>query len=101
MKVDLRDYQTNAFDQARELVRQGHKRILIVSPTGSGKTVLATALMEMVQAKGKRANFVVDRVSLIDQTSATLDRYGMNDHGVNHTSPPGIYPRSLHDARPV
>ena len=92
MKVDLRDYQTNAFDQARELVRQGHKRILIVSPTGSGKTVLATALMEMVQAKGKRANFVVDRVSLIDQTSATLDRYGMTEHGVIQSSHPRFRP---------
>lgn len=92
MKVILRDYQAAAFDQARELVRQGHRRILIVSPTGSGKTVLASALMEMVQNKGKRANFVVDRLSLIDQTSATLDRYGMNDHGVIQSQHPRFKP---------
>lgn len=92
MKVDLRGYQADAFEQARELVRQGCRRILIVSPTGSGKTVLATALMEMVEAKGKRANFVVDRVSLIDQTSATLDRYGMTSHGVIQASHPRFRP---------
>ena len=92
MKVILRDYQSAAFDQARELVRQGHRCILIVSPTGSGKTVLASALMEMVQSKGKRANFVVDRLSLIDQTSATLDRYGMNDHGVIQSQHPRFKP---------
>lgn len=92
MKVDLRDYQADAFEQARSLVRQGHRRILIVSPTGSGKTVLASALMEMVQSKGNRANFVVDRLSLIDQTSATLDRYGMTEHGVIQASHPRFRP---------
>jgi DNA repair protein RadD len=81
MQVKLRDYQQAAFDKAREAVRQGHKRILICAPTGGGKTVLASALMEMVQSKGNRASFVVDRLSLIQQTSDTFDRYGL-DHGV-------------------
>ena len=81
MQVSLRDYQQAAFDKAREAVRQGHKRILICAPTGGGKTVLASALMEMVKEKGNRASFVVDRLSLIQQTSDTFDRYGL-DHGV-------------------
>lgn len=81
MKIELRDYQAEAFERAREAVRQGYKRILIVAPTGGGKTVLASALMEMVKEKGNRASFVVDRLSLIQQTSDTFDRYGL-DHGV-------------------
>ena len=81
MRVQLRDYQAQAFDLARDAVRQGHKRILIVAPTGGGKTVIASALMEMVKDKGRRASFVVDRLSLIQQTSDTFDRYGL-DHGV-------------------
>lgn len=80
MKLELRDYQTAAFDQARELIRQGKRRILINAPTGGGKTVLASALMEMCVSKGRRATFVVDRLSLIDQTSAMFFRYGI-DHG--------------------
>lgn len=81
MKVSLRDYQLAAFDKARDAIRHGARRILIVAPTGSGKTVLASALMEMTKEKGNRAAFVVDRLSLIDQSSATFDRYGL-DHGV-------------------
>lgn len=81
MQVQLRDYQADAFDQAREAIRGGARRILIVAPTGSGKTVLASALMEMCREKGNRANFVVDRLSLIGQTSDTFDRYGLS-HGV-------------------
>ena len=81
MKVELRDYQAAAFEKAREAIRNGSRRVLIVAPTGSGKTVLASALMEMTKEKGNRAAFVVDRLSLIDQSSATFDRYGLN-HGV-------------------
>lgn len=81
MKISLRDYQQRAFDRAREAVRSGAKRVLIVAPTGAGKTVLGSALMEMAAAKGNRASFVVDRLSILGQTSDTFDRYGL-DHGV-------------------
>ena len=54
MKVTLRDYQQAAFDKARDAVRNGARRILICAPTGGGKTVLASALMEMVK-EGYRA----------------------------------------------
>lgn len=91
MKIALRDYQTAAFDAAREHIRAGCRRILINAPTGSGKTVLASALMDMVEAKGNRANFVVDRLSLIQQTSDTFDRYGLN-HGVIQSEHPRYRP---------
>ena len=87
MKLQLRDYQESAFQQARELIRQGKRHILIVAPTGSGKTVLASALMEMTATKGNRATFTVDRLSLIGQTSAMFDRYGI-PHGVIQSQHP-------------
>lgn len=87
MELTLRPYQQTAFDQARELIRQGKRHILIVAPTGSGKTVLASALMDMTVAKGNRATFVVDRLSLIQQTSEMFDRYGI-DHGVVQSQHP-------------
>lgn len=93
MLIELRDYQRAAFDAAREFIRQGKRRVLINAPTGSGKTVLASALMEMVREKGNRANFVVDRLSLIQQTSDTFFRYGL-DHGVVQSSHP-LYRPSL------
>lgn len=81
MNIDLRPYQQQAFDRARQAIRDGAKRVLIVAPTGAGKTVLGSALMEMAAAKGNRASFVVDRLSILGQTSDTFDRYQI-DHGV-------------------
>lgn len=87
MKLTLRPYQEAAFTQARDLIRQGKRKILIVAPTGAGKTVIASALLEMVAAKGNRATIVMDRLSLIGQTSEMLDRYGI-DHGVIQSNHP-------------
>ncbi len=92
MKVQLRDdYQVPAVEAARQAIRDGARSVLINSPTGSGKTVMASALMELTAARGRRANFVVDRLSLIDQTSATFDRYGL-DHGVIQSMHPRYRP---------
>lgn len=81
MSLELRDYQIAAIEGLREGVRQGHRSQILYAPTGAGKTVVATKLMQEAQAKGSRAAFVVDRVSIIDQTSLMFDQYGVA-HGV-------------------
>jgi DNA repair protein RadD len=92
VKVELRDdYQVPAVDAARVAIREGARNLLINSPTGSGKSVMGAALLEMVMLKGKRANLVVDRLSLVNQWSELLDRYGI-EHGVIQSSHPRYRP---------
>jgi len=91
MKIDLREYQSDAIEQARQAIRGGAKNVLICAPTGGGKTVIASALIEANQGKGKRSAFVVDRLSLIQQTSDTFDRYGI-DHGIIQADHPRFRP---------
>lgn len=91
MKIDLREYQDDAIEQARQAIRNGAKNVLICAPTGGGKTVIASALIEANQSKGRRSAFVVDRKSLIEQTSSTFDRYGI-EHGVIQADHPRFRP---------
>jgi DNA repair protein RadD len=92
MKVELReDYQVPAVLAVRQHIRNGAMRILLNSPTGSGKTVMGSALMELTQLKGNRANFIVDRKSLIQQTSDTFFKYGL-EHGVIQGDHPNYRP---------
>ena len=81
LTIDLRPYQLEAVEAARQAIREGARNILICAPTGAGKTVIGSYLINEARLKGRRALFVVDRLSLIDQTSATFDRYGV-DHGI-------------------
>ncbi len=77
-----RDFQVAAHEALRAGIRAGHKSQLLMSPTGSGKTYLGLRIAYEALAKGRRAIFVCDRTTLIDQTSATADRYGLSAHGI-------------------
>ena len=60
----LRDYQAEALEKLRDGMRQGLRRQMLCLGTGGGKTIIAAALMEAAAAKGKRAAFVADRITL-------------------------------------
>lgn len=81
MDIQLRDYQQESIERLRHNIRRGVMTQVLCAPTGSGKTVCAAHLLHECYEKGKRAIFIADRVPLIDQTSATLDQYGI-PHGI-------------------
>lgn len=85
MEITLRPYQSESIEHLREGIRSGHRCQVLNSPTGSGKGVLLAYLMQEAHRKQKYADVIVDRVSLVDQISATLDFYGI-PHGVTQAS---------------
>lgn len=77
----LRDYQAAAVERLRDAIRAGQRKQVLVSPAGSGKTEIACHMLAEALRKGSRALFIVDRVVLVDQSSARLDLYKI-PHGV-------------------
>ena len=63
--LQLRDYQAEAIEALREGVRRGMRRQVLVAPTGAGKTVIASHLLNEASRKGSYALFLVDRVALV------------------------------------
>jgi superfamily II DNA or RNA helicase len=59
----------------------GDRLYLLGDFTVTHNTVIGSHLLDECLNKGKRAVFLCDRISLIDQTSALLDDYGI-PHGV-------------------
>ena len=82
MNKELWDFQQAALDNIRASIGQGVRRIVCQSPTGSGKTVLASAIVEGAQRKNNRLAFVVNAISLIDQTVEAFYREDIRDVGV-------------------
>jgi DNA repair protein RadD len=78
----LRDDQSSTMQNVADAVRGGERRVAIQAPTGWGKTVFAAALVERVQAKGKRLIFTVPAISLVDQTVSMFYDQGITDVGV-------------------
>jgi superfamily II DNA or RNA helicase len=77
-----RAFQIDAHQQLRQGFRDGHKNQLIMAPTGAGKTYLGLRICNEAMQRGKRAVFLCDRTTLINQTSEVATAYGLDDHGV-------------------
>lgn len=75
--LTLRPYQLAGIEHARELIRQGHRRILLVLSTGGGKTACASAIIAGAIGKGKRALFVAPRREIVSQSFWSLVRAGV------------------------
>jgi DNA repair protein RadD len=77
----LRKYQLGAIEKLLDGIKRQVLRQLLYSPTGSGKTTIAAALIQLELQLGGAVLFLAHRRELIDQCSARLDDAGV-DHGV-------------------
>ena len=76
--TSLRPYQQRALDELRDRVRKGLKRLVLVLPTGGGKTVLFAALIASYLERSKQPVIViVHRKELVDQTLSKLAAVGV------------------------
>lgn len=80
-EVVLRDYQERAVQRLRDGIRAGHRKQVLMAPTGAGKTEVASFMLQEAARKRSRSLFIVDRVNLVTQTSERLDKYKI-PHGI-------------------
>lgn len=69
------------------LIREGVKSIVICAPTGAGKTVMASEIIQSAERRGTRTLFLAHRKELIDQCHEKLDRFGVNAGVIMGTDP--------------
>lgn len=81
MNCALRPYQEFAIDELRTSLRNGNKRVMLYSSTGSGKTEIAMSMIKSSIAKGKKVLFIINRIELIHQTSRRFFRSAI-PHGI-------------------
>ena len=76
--MELRKYQEFAIQNVKEQYARGCKKVLLVAPTGSGKTVIASRMIEKAEQKNKASLFVAHRRELVKQCSTKLHQFGIN-----------------------
>ena len=82
----LRPYQTRALEAIAEARSRGVKRLILVAPTGAGKTEIASALFAAnLPAPGL---FLVHRLELVEQAAERFKRHGIHVGIVQGDTPP-------------
>jgi superfamily II DNA or RNA helicase len=77
--IALRPFQGEVVDQIEREIEGG--KLLLVSPTGSGKTIMASELIRRLVAKHRRVLILAHRREIIQQTSRKLFANGVR-HGI-------------------
>lgn len=73
----LRDYQARAIEACRDAYRRGRRSILVVSPTGSGKTRIGVEIARSALDRGGRVLWIAHRSELLEQAAARLAAEGV------------------------
>ena len=81
-----RPFQLAAMAACGDRFRQGARAVVLVSPTGSGKTVMGAMMVAALVAAGKRVAWGAHRIELVEQGAATLRAFGCSV-GVNGLAP--------------
>jgi DNA repair protein RadD len=77
----MRPYQGDIIAEFDRCVAAGDKRIMLVAPTGSGKTVIAGSIISKFAAVRKFALVLAHRREIITQTSEKLSNVAI-PHGI-------------------
>ena len=80
--IQLYDYQTDIINKLRTALSEGKKRIIIQSPTGSGKTVIFSYLVAEMKKRAKRALIITNRIELLTETGGTLQEFGLQPYNI-------------------
>lgn len=72
----LFDYQLELIDRARKQIAD--KNVMVVSPPGSGKSVVISEIIKRATEKGGKVLFLVHRKELIEQITGSLIRHDVN-----------------------
>lgn len=75
--MQLRPYQVKMIDDVREMMHEGTKRILLQSPTGSGKTLIMAHMAKTAEAQGMTTWFLVHRRELVRQSVKAFEALGI------------------------
>lgn len=78
----LYPYQEQALEQLWEAIAAGETRIMLMLPTGGGKTVLGAHVIAHKSQEGKVSAFPVPMLNLINQTVERFEQYGLTSIGV-------------------
>ena len=75
--MELWDFQQKAKSDLYRLFKSNILKVVLVAPTGSGKTVMSSSIITDAVARNRKVLFVVHRDELAKQAAQTLAEFGI------------------------
>ena len=88
--MELRSYQTQLIESLREKLKEGKKRLVMSSATGSGKTVMFTYMVKQHLQKGGKALVFTHRTELLKQAGGTFNKFGLKPELITAKNKPDM-----------
>lgn len=90
--LKLYDYQQDAVNNVRDSFKSGNRAVLLVVPTGGGKTVIFSDIARTTSERGKKSQILVHRIELLNQTSKALIKSDVRHGLINPKYTPNLQP---------
>jgi DNA repair protein RadD len=79
--IELRGYQTKVKEEIEQVITAGHRRLILVVPTGGGKTVISSEIIKGAVANSQNVLVLAHTREIIRQSSLKLYGYEI-EHGI-------------------
>jgi len=77
--IELRQYQIDSVEGLRKSLRSGHKKPILVSPTGSGKSITAGQIISGLLGNDKKVLWMVHRRNLVfDMREKLMEKFNID-----------------------
>jgi DNA repair protein RadD len=70
--MNLRPYQQKTIQSLRQSLSNRHKRVIMCAPTGAGKTVMFSFMLQSALKRGKKCMVLTHRTELLTQSNGVL-----------------------------
>mgnify|MGYP006147067753 FL=1 len=75
--IKLYNYQQKVVDETRDGLKKGEKGVLIVAPTGAGKSVILSEIARLGKEAMRRVMVLTDRAELLLSNGGTMQDFGL------------------------
>lgn len=79
-KIKLWKHQKKIVKNVTQSFKHGMRKLLVQSPTGSGKTVIFSYMASKVSKRNKKALIITDRIELLSQAGGTIESFKMDPY---------------------
>ena len=76
--IELYKHQAKFVNDILVQFKKGRKHVIGQSPTGSGKTVMFSAMASQAAKKNNKVLILTDRIELLNQAGGTIESFDMN-----------------------